>query len=540
VSDSRTSFLPPRTGRGFAWAHALAFLLIAAAGYFFAKTFTRRMAWHEGYALVRVEDRVATPPERPRHAVVMLVDGLGEGFSRGMRITSQLARVGQCRRTWVGAVSVSRPVYASLSSGVEPERTGVRVNSPKSPAAVESIWQVARRAGLRVHAVSELDWWGTLFPDGFDGYWLLPRAVDYGAVVPLADLTLVHPIYVDESGHDHGAASTEYADAVRRADAEAERLLARLDLSRDVFVFTADHGHVARGGHGGVQPEVSYVTTCFDGRGVRRVAPGDPNLDITSRDVGPAVAMLLGLRFPAHMRATDDDLDHLESLLDPAAFPAGYLADRRAAVERYRGANGAFVGKLVGAATPASWSSWYAVEARHTNERALIGLAALALLLGVAFAGRRFGEWSRALAYVLAVPLAIACVWTLVRGGYDMTSVNAEDEFVRWAFIVSTSVGVVLAIVLGVAVRSDPMDPRALAAGKAWLETHLAACAVLLGTLLVHVFAWGWPLGPTLPAPPLYFYPLLTAISVLAASLVGLLVALALGVRPSRDLTRLG
>src|SRR5690606_22709907 len=51
---------------------------------------------------------------------------------------------------------------------------------------------------------------------------------------------------------------------------------------------------------------------------------------------GPSLGLLLGVPVPAHMRAGDDDLDLLWQLRDPAAFPAAYLADRQAALERRR------------------------------------------------------------------------------------------------------------------------------------------------------------------------------------------------------------
>ena len=52
----------------------------------------------------------------------------------------------------MGTLSVSRPVYAVLPTGLEQDRTGVRNNDDTSPCAAESLWQVARRTGLTVTA----------------------------------------------------------------------------------------------------------------------------------------------------------------------------------------------------------------------------------------------------------------------------------------------------------------------------------------------------------------------------------------------------
>ncbi len=42
-----------------------------------------------------------------------------------------------------------------------------------------------------------------------------------------------------------------------------------VDLRRTLLVLTADHGHALRGGHGGPQPRVATVMTCFAGPNVQ-------------------------------------------------------------------------------------------------------------------------------------------------------------------------------------------------------------------------------------------------------------------------------
>src|SRR6185295_16428165 len=110
-----------------------------------------------------------------------------------------------CRTTDVGPISVSRPVYAVLSTGLEQDRTGSRNNDETSPLAAESIWQVARREGLDVRGWSGVPWWQQLFTDGFTRYEVLAPEVDLFAAAELGDLTLLHPLYVDEIGHKRGS-----------------------------------------------------------------------------------------------------------------------------------------------------------------------------------------------------------------------------------------------------------------------------------------------------------------------------------------------
>jgi len=61
------------------------------------------------------------------------------------------------------------------------------------------------------------------------------------------ELSLLHLAYPDRAGHDHGFGSAEYLHAVRRADAQVERILDAVQSLRRLrqhvnVVLTADHG----------------------------------------------------------------------------------------------------------------------------------------------------------------------------------------------------------------------------------------------------------------------------------------------------------
>jgi Metalloenzyme superfamily len=363
---------------------ALAFVI----AYALAESYIGRLSNHAGYYLVSVEDRVAVPAPRPRHAVLVLVDGLTRAGAERLEARKRLAAAGQCRVMEVGPITISRPVYAVLSAGLEEDRTGSRNNDEKSPLAAESVWQVARRSGLRVYATSGLVWWKQLFPDGFSRYDLVGGDDDPFAPTELADMNLVHPLYVDEKGHDSGAASPEYAAAVDRVDRELGRFLDRSDFSEDLVVLTADHGHTSYGGHGGPEPELTHVLTCFAGRGVARRSDVGR---MDARSLGPAFALFSGVPFPRNMRAGEDDLDVLFEIADPASFPAAYLDDRRAAVERFRAENTTALAGWLGPRTPPTWAQLYARESRKQTRRLVASAALLALLFAVAAWRRRLG-----------------------------------------------------------------------------------------------------------------------------------------------------
>ena len=389
----------------------LLFMLVAVlVGAGLGDGYIGRLPRHEGYFLVPVHDEVRAPrAQRPRHTVFILVDGLRRDAAETMAVTRALLPAGQCRVSDQGSWTVSRPVYALLSTGLEVDRTGSRNNEQTAPLAAESIWQVARHSGLRVSGSSHLPWFGQLFPDGFDRY---VTAETHGENVfdgpELLDVNVFHPRYVDEAGHLHGAASAEYAAGVARADREIAPLLAKLDLAEDLVVFTADHGHRAQGGHGGAQPEIKDVLLCFAGKGVARRTDRAP---FDGRDTAPALALLLGVPFPRHMRAGDDRLD---AIFEVASFDEGdsaYVADRHAAIDHFRDENRKALERWL-ADEPGTWPRLYQREAGAQHVRiVLVGIVALVFVaLRLANARRR---QARALVSAAWLTFSLLVVWAL-------------------------------------------------------------------------------------------------------------------------------
>ena len=482
------------------------FLVVAAAiGFAVGDSYIGRLPNHAGYHLVPVTDAVGTPiPVRPRRALFVVVDGLRRDSAETMEAARVLASHGQCRVSDQGSYTVSRPMYALLSTGLEVDRHGARNNENSAPLAAESIWQVARESGLRVFGSSHLPWFKELFPGGFDAFSLAHTHEDDVFATPLGDVTVVHPLYVDEAGHQSGGASPAYAAAVKRVDGELLRALAAIDFEQDLVVLTADHGHRDAGGHGGAQPEINHVLICFAGR---NVAHREGRLAFDGRSTAPALALLLGLRFPRHMRAVEDDLDVLsEILVDDAAF-APYRADRVRAVEHFRAENRAYLENALGG-PPGTWSRLYAHDARTQLFRAIPVLLLAGFIL--------FFKTKRStLATVALSALLLWGVHHLVLGDFDYTVINLKVRYVPRAVLVSAMAWV------GVA----------LFARKRVVFDLGVVVALLLVVNVGLVFVFGAPLGFPLPPPAARYFPFFGAIALLVFGMLTAIAAVVAQVR---------
>lgn len=505
------------TARGAVLAGMAVAVACAAICYALGNTYIDRLPDHHGFYLIDAPNRASgAPATRPRHAVVVLIDGLRQDAARNMGSMQALAATGRCGPTDTGNLTVSRPVYAMISSGVEADRTGVRNNDETRPAPVESLWGVARGAGLRVRGYSGLPWWRELFPAGFDDYEVVrDREIDLFAHATLADLTLIHVLYVDDAGHDAGADSTAYRAAVARADRELGGLLARLDLGRDLLVVTADHGHSAAGGHGGTAPEIARVETCWAGVGIGTGAA--PPLD--ARTIAPALAVLLGVPFPRHLTAGDD----VDLIFDLVATDAANASARRGDLEQVRAVHRARLAGWLGT-EEGTWAALYQSERAAQRTRALLALGAIALLIGVSLWRRRLG-WAQAAAsavWMAGLVGACAALFAAARGSFDFTAINLRSEFVRASLCICIGVGAVGAIIHLLAWR----DPRRLVAD---LATAVATVAALGAT---HAVVFGWPMGFPLPAPAALFWPFFAAPLALGLAAIASLAAVVAALRP--------
>jgi hypothetical protein len=497
-------------------------VLAAVLGFLLGMSTIDRLPNHAGFFLIAFEDRIEAPlPSRPRHAVLIVVDGLRRDAALGMNVTRRLLEHGQCRVSHQGELTISRPVYTLLSSGVEVDRTGVRNNDLTTPAPVESVFEVAREDGRRVHGSSHLPWFRELFPAGFDQYRLgQSYAEDLFKDPVLVELNLFHPLYVDEAGHHYGGISSEYGRAVERADAEVSSLLDRLDFERDLVIFTADHGHTDSGGHGGAQPEVADVLACFAGLNVRHTAALGR---MDGRVTAPLLAVLSGLRMPKHLRAVEDDLDVLEEIADFSDARA-YAEDRRKAVAAARARNQAWLAER-GHHGPFAWTGFYAEQRRLQLVRAG-GVALFGLLLFALSQRLRRASLNELLFTVLFLGVAaliVASVHRLVLGPFNYDVINLRSRFIPRALFIAGAAALMAMAAHALTTR----DKHRL------LLDHATFLALSLLMAIGHCIVYGWRMGFPLPSAAELYAPFLLAFVVVSNALVslGLVVSMKLGRR---------
>ncbi len=507
---------------------ALVSILAVLIAYQLADSYIDRLPDHRGFHLVAVENRVSVQPlKKPRRTVLVVVDGLGANHFATTESARRMEDVGQCRYTDAGSITISRPVYTVISTGLEQDRTGSRNNDDTSPVAVESIWQVARDAGLRVHAASNLPWWRQLFPGAFSSYRFdLDETQNLFVLDEIADLSLIHPVRVDTAGHKFGAASSEYEESAKLVDTELVALIDTLDLEQDLLIVTADHGHSDSGGHGGAAFEIATVLTCYAGPTISS-SHDERQRDFMSdsRLIAPTISILLGLPFPRHMRASDDKLDQIWSLVRGDLLGEAYVKERKATIEDFRAKNEARVGKLLGKER-AGWNQLYKQGAR----RQMLWWFAVTLLMGLMIAGAgrlRKQTPGQALLSMLWMACAVAAICLLyiwVRGSFDFTSINKRQEFLNASLGVSLSVGTLFALVHFAIWR----NLRRLCLDQA------SMVVLLLVLSLAHPLIYGVTLGFPLPGPIAIFLPFILGALVISGGMLSCLMALVM-LRPSHS-----
>lgn len=310
-------------------------------------------------------------PRLARRVFLVIVDGLRLDKSYQLPFIDELRRRGVDSDATSHYPTWSRPNYVSILTGVPPMASGVRTNHHATPVMLDTLMDRAKAAGLKVATATDYDVLPRLFlrkrsvepdapttstgdgnlddldldamehpsaaaavrnPDAnlaspFDDARYAPWPGGFseaGAALAAGDAELVVLLIgaVDASGHAHGGDSPEYREAAEIADRALARALARVDLTQDAIVITADHGHTGRGGHGGVEPEVLAVPLVLAGVGVKAGAAAD---DAHLIDIAPTVATLLGIAAPGHGLGRT----LVEVLaIDPAARDARQVADR--------------------------------------------------------------------------------------------------------------------------------------------------------------------------------------------------------------------
>ena len=389
----------------------------------------RARHWNDELALpappIAAEPLRIDDPKTPRltdRVVLIVIDGLGAD-------EAQLPFLDELRARGVAAIArvpyptISRPNYVTILTGVPPRDSGVRANRVEAPVAIDTVMDRVRAAGLRVATASDFGMLPSLFVRGASSLngirWIehdthvtppppltwpvddARRASSLDALGPViaelaggdAAFVPVLVLDVDRAGHAAGVGD-EYRTAARAVDRMLRAAFARIDLARDTVIVTADHGHVAPGGHGGTEREVENVPLVFAGKGI---VPGAVARDVRVIDVAPTVAALLGVPAPGHAegRALVEVLQ-----LDPAD------AARRSAADAARS-------RAIGAVLDAA----RARVSKPQRVRLLVAIAGVAIAIAGAFVLRRAIAITRAtLCGMLGFLVMLIAIVVITRG----------------------------------------------------------------------------------------------------------------------------
>ncbi len=263
-------------------AFCIVYLLTLGVG----GVFTAGAIWNS------VTDYRPPPPHHPdlepgpaltNRLVLVVLDGIRADVVQEMEFLKQAAEHGASWTLETVQPSLSNPARAVLSTGTWPELSGVTNNGKYSPPPVDSIFSLARRAGIPTVAAGS-SFWRRAFGNHIDDL-ITNRAKRLRHGAPPAELTawqqglctdyiealrrhdsglLVTGLFAaDAAGHDFGGESTEYVEVARAVDACLASLVEALDDGKTTFVVTSDHGHIhhrGHGGHGGLEPEVTLCS----------------------------------------------------------------------------------------------------------------------------------------------------------------------------------------------------------------------------------------------------------------------------------------
>jgi hypothetical protein len=283
-------------------------------------------AWN---AIVKYQSPYFFPPTtvpasgRPATGGVLLiiVDGLRVDTSRTLDTWSAVRNGGlgapAADLTAVaGQPSLSDPAAAVIPSGASQEIHGVTTNWYEGRLNVDNLFTAALRSGKTTSVIGGKGWvdlYGDSvgrmyeFDDAGGDYdelvleqTLAVLAAGKDGTAPLPDLIVVHFGGVDNSSHEFGAVSDENVAMAQKLDGYVGRILAAYDLAGRTAILTADHGHIAGGGHGGWEPEVINVPLVFVGKAVTAgQMPAAQQVDIA-----PTISALLGMSHPSETIGT--------------------------------------------------------------------------------------------------------------------------------------------------------------------------------------------------------------------------------------------
>ncbi|MBZ5537953.1 MAG: alkaline phosphatase family protein [Acidobacteriia bacterium] len=502
------------------------------------RAWTSFIGYHPPYSFSN--PGAAALPPITSHVFIVLVDGLRYDQSREMNFLNELRRRGADVICRVGLPSLSLPGRAVMMSGAWQEIHGQLTNFNAHPLPVDTIFQLARKRGLKT-ALEAGNNPQKLFAPYIDERVPLPSgdghnlekdvvkgerelhqaAASARELIRTKDpkLFLIDFTVTDEVAHDFGAVSPQYKSAADLADNEIRNLATLIDFSNSVLIVTSDHGHVDRGGHGGDEPDVMTVPWVMAGKGIQ------PSVALLGRqvDLAPTVAALLGTQIPAAnqgMILTDalqiDDAAKVR-LLDSLYQQRENFTDAYLSVVKGTPAH-AFtqepslrtVTSLEAALDGLDAEAQAAKQERISREPAarlkwVLPIVLLPLVCGLFYLRSRWiipGEVAWGFGAIGIYWIVYGVLFEVAHMGYSFTAVNVEENL--QAFFGKDMLFAIGALFIAVAVAAGLMRRRqttevrkeaGLSAGGTLSSVSYVAAAMIAFSILVKVCVEYWRFG---------------------------------------------
>jgi hypothetical protein len=191
---------------------------------------------------------------------VVVVDGLSRADTSKLPELDALCRVALDVVVDVGFPTKSLPVQLALWTGLTADQLGLPAgNAARSPPPDAIPHRIA-------DSIAVVEAYGELSTSA--GFASVVTAVDDfelragQAAASASPLVMVHVLAVDEAAHADGRSGAAYDAALDRAD-RAVAAVAAASSTGALVIVLADHGHLARGGHGDGEDDVRRVRACL-------------------------------------------------------------------------------------------------------------------------------------------------------------------------------------------------------------------------------------------------------------------------------------
>ncbi len=262
----------------------------------------------------READLSAQPFTTPKTAkvVMVLISGLGydDSLALELPVLEQLKRAGATAAVQSIPPTYSQTAWGTLITGAPPDTNDAPpIDKPPEELhllEIDTIFARAHEAKLQTALLGLADWRRLIPRNQLDYTFFVdepgPKADQAIIEASLSliendntDLVLIHFTQVDFAGQYQGGSSSEaYRQAAHTVNAYLGQISKVMDLGHSVLVVLADHGHIARGGHGGDEVEIIWQPLVMMGQGI---ISGNYS-DVYQTDIAPTISTMLGLAPP--------------------------------------------------------------------------------------------------------------------------------------------------------------------------------------------------------------------------------------------------